>query len=63
MTRHVGLGHGIHYCLGASLSRLEGRIMFEELVRRIPDWELVRHDRWPSVEVRGPAHVELSFGG
>jgi cytochrome P450 len=63
VTRHVGLGHGIHYCLGAALSRLEGRVMVEEMVRRIPDWEVVRSDRWPSAEVRGPAHLELAFRG
>jgi len=61
ITRHVGLGHGIHYCLGASLSRLEGRIMLEELVRRMPDWTVTGYDRHPSLEVRGPAHVELAF--
>jgi cytochrome P450 len=63
MTRHVGLGHGIHYCLGAALSRLEGRIMVEEMVRRIPNWDVVRFDRWPSAEVRGPAHLELALRG
>jgi cytochrome P450 len=61
ITRHVGLGHGIHYCLGASLSRLEGRIMLEEFVRRIPDWTVAGSDRHPSLEVRGPAHVALEF--
>jgi len=38
---HVGFGIGVHYCLGASLAKLEMRIMFEELLRRIPDLELV----------------------
>jgi len=37
---HVGFGIGVHYCLGASLARLEMRIMFEELFRRLPDLEL-----------------------
>jgi len=37
---HVGFGIGVHYCLGASLAKLEMRIMFEELFRRIPDLEL-----------------------
>jgi len=61
ITRHVGLGHGIHYCLGASLSRLEGRIMLESLLRRVPEWEVTNVDRHPSLEVRGPAHLELSY--
>jgi cytochrome P450 len=61
ITRHVGLGHGIHYCLGASLSRLEGRVMLETLLARVPEWNVEHVDRHPSLEVRGPAHLELSF--
>jgi cholest-4-en-3-one 26-monooxygenase len=34
---HLGFGIGVHFCLGASLARLEMRVMFEELLRRIPD--------------------------
>ncbi len=38
---HVAFGgYGTHFCLGAPLARLELRIMFEELMRRIPDMEL-----------------------
>ena len=40
-NRHVAFGFGTHFCLGAELARLEIRVMFEELLRRIPDWELV----------------------
>ena len=60
-TRHVGLGHGIHYCLGAALSRLEGRIMFDEMIARVPDWSVGAVERHPSLEVRGPSRLELSF--
>ena len=38
--RHLALGHGLHFCLGASLARLEARIAFEEWLRRIPDYEI-----------------------
>jgi cytochrome P450 len=38
---HVAFGFGGHQCLGASLARLEGRVMFEELFRRYPSIELV----------------------
>jgi cholest-4-en-3-one 26-monooxygenase len=40
-NRHVAFGFGTHYCLGAHLARLEIRVMFEELLRRLPDWELI----------------------
>jgi cytochrome P450 family 142 subfamily A polypeptide 1 len=43
-NRHVSFGFGTHFCLGAWLARLELRVMFEELLRRIPDWELVDPD-------------------
>ena len=40
-NHHVAFGFGTHFCLGASLARIEIRIMFEELLRRIPNWRLV----------------------
>ena len=40
-NRHVAFGFGSHFCLGAHLARLEIRVMFEELLRRMPDWTLV----------------------
>ena len=61
ISRHVGLGHGIHYCLGVSLARLEGRVMLEELLRCVPDWSVEQLRRQPSVNVRGPETLELAF--
>jgi cytochrome P450 family 142 subfamily A polypeptide 1 len=37
---HVAFGHGVHFCLGASLARLELRVMFETLLARLPDLTL-----------------------
>ena len=41
---HVAFGHGVHFCLGASLARLELRIMFEVLLERLPDLALATEE-------------------
>jgi len=37
---HISYGVGIHYCLGAALARLEGRVALEEVLKRFPEWEV-----------------------
>jgi cytochrome P450 len=52
--RHVAFGFGEHLCLGASLARLEARVMFEELVARGAEWSLAGEPRpLPSTLMNG----------
>jgi cytochrome P450 len=37
---HLALGHGLHFCLGGPLARIEGQVVFTTLARRFPDLEL-----------------------
>ena len=37
---HLTFGHGLHFCLGASLARLEGRVALDEMLNRFPEWDL-----------------------
>ena len=59
---HLGFGHGIHYCLGASLARLELRVMFEELLSRYSSYELTKPVEWTrSNRHTGIRHLWLSL--
>ena len=39
--RQLALGHGAHFCMGAALARMEARVAFEELLRSLPEFEVV----------------------
>jgi cholest-4-en-3-one 26-monooxygenase len=60
---HVAFGGGgPHFCLGANLARLEIRIMFEELLKRVPDMEVAGEvSRLRSNFINGIKHLPVSF--
>ncbi|MFD5399218.1 cytochrome P450 [Streptomyces sp. NPDC127097] len=62
---HVAFGHGIHFCLGAPLARLEARIAVRTLLERCPKLELDAHPadlRWRlGALLRGPRHLPVRW--
>ncbi|HPB45563.1 MAG TPA: cytochrome P450, partial [Microthrixaceae bacterium] len=40
VSHHLAFGHGIHFCLGAALARLEGRVAMQELLARFPNFHV-----------------------
>ncbi len=61
---HIAFGHGIHFCLGAALARLEARIALSELLERLQDLELASDRPWEpreALHVHGPASLPVRF--
>ncbi len=62
-NRHLGLGLGIHRCLGAHLLKIEAKIAMEELLRRVPEFELdqARPTSWMLGQVGGIETLPVVF--
>ncbi len=62
-TAMLSFGNGTHFCLGASLARLEARVALEEIQARLPDYEIEAEgiERVHSSNVRGFAALPLRF--
>ncbi|MDT3395907.1 cytochrome P450 [Streptomyces sp. B1866] len=61
-SRHLAFGHGVHFCLGAPLARLEGRIALRELVARAPGLRLAGEPAWKdNLVLRGLARLPVEL--
>jgi cytochrome P450 len=61
---HIAFGHGIHFCIGAPLSRLEARIGLTDLLERLEDVELASDEPWEprqAFHVHGPNCLPIRF--
>ena len=59
---HIAFGHGIHFCLGAALARLEGRVALTHLLDEFSDIELADDIPWEprqALHVHGPARLPV----
>lgn len=63
-NRHIAFGHGIHFCLGAPLARLEAKIALEAMLQRLPHMRLqpdTLFEPVSSVVLSGVKHVPITF--
>lgn len=63
--RHVGFGFGPHHCIGIHLARLEGRVLLEELLARVPAWKVdeAAAERPPSEFQIGYTRLPIELAG
>ncbi len=62
--QHLAFGYGPHFCLGAALARVEGRVALEEVLRRFPDWDVDMDNARlaPTSTVRGWENLPVVTG-
>lgn len=63
-NKHLAFGHGIHYCIGAPLARLEGALAISAMLARLPDLQLAAADlRWRhDMAIRSLEALPVTFG-
>ena len=62
-NRHLAFGHGLHYCVGAALARLEAQIAINTILRRLPKLSLETEDlEWNrNLSLRGLKSLPVTF--
>jgi cytochrome P450 len=62
ISRILSFGFGAHLCLGANLARIEGRIVLEEVLKRIPEWfiDLDHGELTQGIDTRGWESLPVS---
>ena len=61
---HIAFGHGVHFCLGAPLARLEARVALSELLERVKRFALASDEPWEprrGLHVHGPNRLPIRF--
>ena len=61
---HLAFSHGIHFCLGAPLARLEARVALGDILGRLPGLALASAEPWEprkALHVHGPARLPIRF--
>jgi cytochrome P450 len=62
-TRHLSFGQGLHRCLGSFIAGMEGKVLFEEVLARFPEYEVLLDEAIkPATEfVQGYSHFPIAF--
>ena len=63
IERHLGFGHGLHFCIGAHAARQQGTVLLGELLARVPEWEVDEAGvvSPPSEFQQGAVRVPITF--
>jgi cytochrome P450 len=61
---HVAFGHGLHFCLGAPLARMEARIALTDILQRLKGLSRASNEPWEprkALHVHGPSKLPIRF--